>query len=219
MISRSLTLFATLAVALPCVAEVALYPTGPSEDAAFLRFINATDADASVKAASGARLELPVSAAASDFMTVPAGKSVTGVLQQEGAERVVELSVAPGEFASVVAVQTPTGLHLHTLREQPDDFNALKASLAYTNLDPSCAKAELKVAGRDVAIFSAVAEQTVQRRPINPVQLSVQLHCAGLPIGAPLALGQLEAGQRYTVLSVPAIPATRLLAATDNLAD
>ena len=67
-------------------------------------------------------------------------------------------------------------------------------------------------------LFKKVAEGSVQRRMINPVQLSVQLKCAGAPVGQPLTFG-LKAGERYSVLALPSASGSRLLFAPDSLAN
>jgi alginate O-acetyltransferase complex protein AlgF len=214
-----LSLFALLPVSLLQAAEIPLYPTGPSEDSAFLRFFNAGDTALELSAENGASLRLEGDVRASDFLTVPAGKPIKGSLKQGEAQQALDISVAPGEFASVVGIATEQGLNLVTVREVPDDFNALKASLAFYSLDASCANAGLQAAGRNVDIFKDVANGTLQRRSINPLNLSVQLRCGGASVGEPLALGELAAGQRYTLFLVPSAQGPRLFQAQDNLAN
>jgi hypothetical protein len=203
-------LLATAAAA----AEIPLYPTGPSEDSAFLRFVNAGSASLELVAAgSQAKLRLEGEHDVSDFLTVPAGKPIKGQLSSAGKTTALDVSVEPGEFATVV--ELPSG-DVVTVREQPDDFNALKASLALYNLDPACANAGLQVAGRGIDVFKDLGEGAVQRRSINPVSLTVQLRCGGADAGAALALGDLAAGQRYSLF---VLPGARLLMARDNLAN
>lgn len=214
-----LSLFALLPVSLLQAAEIPLYPTGPSEDSAFLRFFNAGDTALELSAENGASLRLEGDVRASDFLTVPAGKPIKGSLKQGEAQQALDISVAPGEFASVVGIATEQGLNLVTVREVPDDFNALKASLAFYSLDASCANAGLQAAGRNVDIFKDVANGALQRRSINPLKLSVQLRCGGASVGEPLALGELAAGQRYTLFLVPSAQGSRLYQAQDNLAN
>lgn len=214
-----LSLFALLPVSLLQAAEIPLYPTGPSEDSAFLRFFNAGQAALELSAENGASLRLEGEVRASDFLTVPAGKPIKGTLKQDGQAQQLDISVAPGEFASVVGIATEQGLNLVTVREVPDDFNALKASLAFYSLDSSCANAGLQAAGRNVDIFKDVANGALQRRSINPLNLSVQLRCGGASVGEPLALGELAAGQRYTLFLVPSAQGPRLFQAQDNLSN
>jgi alginate O-acetyltransferase complex protein AlgF len=214
-----LSLLALLPVTLLQAAEIPLYPTGPSEDSAFLRFFNAGQPALELSAANGASLRLEGDARASDFLTVPAGKPIKGTLKQADQTQQLDISVAPGEFATVVGITTQQGLNLLTVREVPDDFNALKASLAFYSLDAACANAGLQVAGRNVDIFKDVANGALQRRSINPLKLSVQLRCGGASVGEPLALGELAAGQRYTLFLVPSAQGSRLYQAQDNLAN
>ncbi len=214
-----LSLLPLLPVTLLQAAEIPLYPTGPSEDSAFLRFFNAGESALELSAANGASLRLEGDARASDFLTVPAGKPIKGTLKQTDQTQQLDISVAPGEFATVVGITTPQGLNLLTVREVPDDFNALKASLAFYSLDAACANAGLQVAGRNVDIFKDVANGALQRRSINPLKLSVQLRCGGASVGEPLALGELAAGQRYTLFLVPSAQGSRLYQAQDNLAN
>lgn len=199
--------------------EIALYPTGPSEDSAFLRFFNSTDTPLEMSAANGANLSLAGEQRASDFLTVPAAKAITGSLSQDGQQHVLNLNLEPGDFATVVALRDEQGLRYVTLREQPDDFNALKASLVLYNLTGSCTQAGVQAAGRKVDIFKAVAEGGVQRRSINPLALAVQLTCSGAAVGPAVELGQLAAGQRYSLFLVPTAQGPRLLSAQDNLAN
>lgn len=148
-------------------ADIPLYPTGPEQDAAFLRFANAT----------------------------------------------------PGEFATVAALADAKGATRQlVVREVPDDFNGLKASLAFINADATCADAGLEAVAQKAELFKKVAEGAVQRRMINPVELSVQLKCAGAPVGQPLTF-TLKAGERYSVLAVPSGTGSKLLFASDALAN
>ena len=198
-------------------AEIPLYPTGPSEDAAFLRFFNAGVSELSLSASNGAGLRL-AAGTASAGLTVPAGKTVDGKLALDERQQALKVEVAAGEFATVVSVPEATGLRLLTVREQPDDFNGLKASLAFYSLDPSCRQPGLSSANGKVRIFTDVPTGTAQRRSINPVTLSVQLTCASVRSGDPLDLGQLAAGQRYSLLLVPNAQGSRLTLIHDTLA-
>ncbi|KTT22394.1 cell division protein FtsQ [Pseudomonas oryzihabitans] len=199
-------------------AEIPLYPTGPSEDSAFLRFVNAGSEPLALQAAgSAARLQLDAAKPVSSYLTVPAAKPIKGELQRGDASAPLELSVAPGEFATLV-VLPGTPLVQRVVREQPDDFNALKASLAFYSLDPKCATPGLQAAGRNAEIFKDVADGTLQRRSLNAVALKVQLTCAGKAEGEPLDLGELKAGERYSVLLLPGASGPRLLATQDSVA-
>lgn len=216
---RLLALFSLFATGALQAAEIPLYPTGPSEDSAFLRFFNAGQGTLELAAAgSGTRLSVDDQQRVSDFLTVPAGKAVKGSLSLGDASQALDIQVEPGEFATVVGLPEADGLQLRVVREQPDDFNALKASLAFYSLDASCTEAGLQAAGRNLDIFKNVADGSLQRRSINPVKLSVQLTCAGAAQGEPLELGELQAGERYTVFLIPSAHGSQLIGVTDKLA-
>lgn len=228
-------------------AEIALYDTGPAEDAAFVRFVNAGSMPVEVAASgSKARLALTDTRPASDYLPVRGGSAIKGAMTTGATSAAIDLKVAPGEFVTVIGVPASTAsallaasgrtstsaaskgpgpvsapLTLQILRDSPDDFNALKSALAFYSAAPACAKAGLQVAGKGVDLFRDVAPASIARRLINPVALSVQLVCHGKPTGAVLSLGTLAAGQRYSVFAVPAAPAdggARLIAATDVVA-
>ncbi len=203
------------------LAEVQLYETGPSQDSSYLRFVNGSTQALEVEAsASKVKLVLQPSSPASDFQPVRARSEIKGALLQGSARQDVALSVQPGEFATVLGVTDGKGaLAVKVLREKPDSFNALKASIGFVNVDPSCTAAGLKVAGRDVALFENASGEAISRRMINPVVLSVQLVCGGQAVGAPLDLGQLQAGQRYSVFVVPSAQGARLVHSKDNVAN
>jgi hypothetical protein len=205
-------------------AEIPLYPTGPSQDAAFVRFVNAQAGGLEFSAAgANTRTKLSPEQPSSPFYTVDANTRVKGRFHAGGQPASdIGLTVKPGEFATVVALPGAGAVKQAILREQPDDFNALKVSLALYNIDPQCGNAGLNVVGRSAALFEAVAAGSLQRRALNPVSISVQLLCNGKVMPTTLALGALQAGQRYSVFVVPAASPTgatqRLFITSDSVA-
>ena len=198
--------------------EFALYPTGPAQDAAFIRFVNAGPAPLDVIAKAGqAPLRIDNEQPVSQMFAVDSGKPVTGSLVSNGQTLALKMNVGPGEFATVVVVPDGKGIRQVEVRETPDDFNGLKASLAFFNVDPSCSDATLRLPGRPGDVFKEVPVNSMQRRPVNPVNLSLQLLCGDADVGTPLALGELKAGERYSVLLVPSVSGPRLLGATDSV--
>lgn len=199
-------------------AEFALYPTGPSADSAFIRFVNASTASLDVIAQPGQKpLRLQASQPVSLLFPVDANKPIKGTLVIGDQKSTIDLKIEPGEFVTVFAVPDTAGLKAVTVREAPDDFNGLKASLAFINIDASCSDASLRPAGRTADLFKSVPVDSLQRRSINPVSLSVQLVCANANVGDPLVLGELKAGERYSVMLLPSANGPRLLNATDTL--
>jgi hypothetical protein len=210
-----------VAASCPVRADVQLYETGPSQDSSYVRFVNASEQALEVEAdASKVKLVLTPASPASDFQPVRARSEINGALLQGALRQSVSLSVQPGEFASVLGLADGKGgLVVKTVREKPDSFNALKASVGFVNIDPACTGAGLSVAGRDVALFENVSGDAVVRRMINPVALSVQLVCAGVAVGSPLDLGVLKSGQRYSVFVVPSPKGSKLVHALDSIAN
>ena len=200
-------------------AQVALYPTGPAEDSAFIRFINGGTAPLQVIAQKGQPpLKLDAAKLVSSFYPVAASGVIKGTLASGQKQLPLEVKAQPGEFATVVALPDAKGIKQVTVHDMPDDFNGLKASLGFFNLDASCADARLRPAGRNADLFKGVTQGNLQRRSINPVKLSVQLVCANANVGPALDLGELKAGERYSVFLLPSASGPRLLAATDALA-
>lgn len=219
--ARGWILFAPLMLSLHAeAADIALYPTGPDQDSAFLRFINADDRPLQLLGeGSRAGFSLEGSNTVSDYLPVPANQPIKGTLERNGKNQPLDIQVAAGEFASVIAL--PDGAHGFrqvVIHEQPDDFNSLKASLSFISAAPGCTQASLRAAGLNAVLFKDVPDGSVQRRAINPVRLSVQLVCAKTDVGAPLDLGQLKAGERYSVVLLPGVEGPFLMHATDVMA-
>lgn len=199
-------------------AEFALYPTGPSADSAFIRFVNAGSEPLDVAAQADQKpLRLETAQPVSLFFPVQTKTAVKGTLVSGQHKAALEQKVEPGEFATVFALPEGDGIKVVTVSEQPDDFNGLKASLAFINVDASCADASLRPAGRTADLFKAVPVDSLQRRSINPVSLSLQLVCANANVGEALDLGELKAGERYSVMLLPSATGPRLLNATDTV--
>ena len=202
-------------------AEIALYPTGPSEDSSFGRFVNGTDSPLDIVAAeSKSKIRLDGSHPSTNYYPVKAKSKISGKFILGDLQSNIDLSVKPGEFATVIALATADGKGLKqtVIREEPDDFNALKTSLSLYNLDSACASAGLNASGRSVSLFKQVATGKMERRSINPVKISVDLLCGGKLVGTPLNLGDLQAGQRYSVFVMPSSKGSRMFIASDAVA-
>ena len=215
------TLMACMAVSVQAAGPL-LYETGPAQDSAFVRFVNGLDhAVEVVPEGSRARLSLPTSKPLGDFLPVRPDTVIKGAFEARGQRAGVAVKTAPGAFSTVVAKPAGAGkpFTVTVLTEVPDDFSALRASLGFASLDKACVPAGLQTAGKGVALFSGVALEQLQRRQINPVKLTVQATCGGKPVGGVVDLGQLEAGQRYSVLLMPAAGgAPRVVFAADTVA-
>ena len=199
-------------------ADIPLYPTGPAEDAAFIRFVNAGTDTLQVIAQKGQPpLKLESAKPVSLFFPVTARSAIKGTLISGSTHLALTVQAKPGEFATVVALPDGRGIKQITVHDIPDDFNGLKASLGFFNLDSSCVNATLRPAGRSADLFKGVAQGSLQRRSLNPVKLALQLVCGNANVGPALELGELKAGERYSVLLLPTAGGPRLLFATDTL--
>jgi hypothetical protein len=205
--------------ALSSAADIPLYPTGPSADSSFVRFINGTDAALELTAAgSQAKVQLDAKTPATVFYPVRAKSDIKGQFTQAQSKSAIATTVKAGEFVSVIALADGATFKHVTIGEEPDDFNALKVSLAFYNVSAKCANAGLQVVGRNVMLFEKLGVNALTRRMINPVKISVQLLCGDQTVGAPLELGELTAGERYSVFAVPVVDATRIFIASDAVA-
>ncbi|MGK0673788.1 MAG: alginate O-acetyltransferase AlgF [Halothiobacillaceae bacterium] len=198
-------------------AEPKLYPTGPAEDAAFVRFVNALDGPLEVRAGKDARIELTAESS-TRWQAVKARTPLEATLGFGGKNEAVSVSVQPSEFVTVAAIpEGAAGWKVELGRESPTDFSAFKVSLGLLNLAADCPSATLKLTGKDVAIVEDVAPRTIKRRQINPVALSVELYCQGKRTGTPIDLGSLRAGERWTLLARPTREGTRIMPILDRM--
>lgn len=183
------------------VAEIQLYDTGPSEESSYVRFVNATDKAVSVTSSKGAaKIELGAGAEArvSRFFTVKAGTKLSATLQSDGRKASVNVTGKPWEYITVVML--PDGaaqLKTVLVRETPDDFNAMRSSLALFNLEAACGGAFMKGGANSATILDNVKPFSVQRRLVNPVKLTATIGCG--TASSEVGMSQLQAGERYSV--------------------
>ncbi|KPA92996.1 Alginate O-acetyl transferase AlgF [Pseudomonas asplenii] len=203
-------------------AQIALYPTGPSQDSAYLRFVNVSASPLELTP-DGARtsLKLEGDKVVSDFIPVPGGQAIKGTLSRDGHKAALEAKVAAGDFATVFALDDGhQGIRQLVVNEAFDIPNQLKASLALFDAESGCAEAKVNLAGRDVDLFQKAPAGNPRRQELNPRgSLAVQLICAGKPVGAAVELGALEANKRYSLLILPSSTGPRLITATDSVSN
>jgi len=200
-------------------AEIPLYPTGPEQDSSFIRFVNASpDKALKIQAQeTGASLSLEGGRQASNYLPVSSQSPIRGLLSQGSSQKNITVQPKPGEFVSVLAFEGKNGLETLEVREEGDDFTAVRASVAFYDLNPDCKNAGVKVSGHDVMLFDKVEAGKWVRRQVNPVPLSVQLVCDGNVTGPTVDLGTLQAGERYSLFLVPGDPASGFFHIKDTL--
>ncbi|MFZ6757825.1 cell division protein FtsQ [Undibacterium sp. Ji50W] len=191
-------------LAMAAHADNPLYETGPAQDSSFVRFLNASEDKASVvNGAAKVALAAHGDGRVSRFYPVKAGAKLAANVQVGAAKTAVEVVAKPGEFVTIAIVNKGTGIETVIIKESPTDFNASRSSLALLNLDTSCAVAGLNVAVKNTPILDAVKPATVQRRLVNPISLKAQAMCDAKAEGKTVDLGQLQAGERYSVVVMP----------------
>ncbi|MCX7192981.1 MAG: alginate O-acetyltransferase AlgF [Proteobacteria bacterium] len=184
-------------------AEPQLYETGPSEESSYIRFVNATEKSISVVSSKGsAKVELTAKAQGrvSRFFPVKSGSRLSANIQSDGHKTSVEVTGRAWEYITVAVLPDGAAQIKTTLvRETPEDFNAMRASLALFNLDAQCGAALMQGGAKNSSILDDVKPFSVQRRLINPVKLNVTVTCKGQTASAGVDLAQLQAGERYSV--------------------
>jgi alginate O-acetyltransferase complex protein AlgF len=200
-------------------ADIPLYPTGPSQDSTFVRFINATNSNLSVSAGgSRSKIKLDTTQPASQYYPVTSKSKVLGEFANEFESSSISVNSKSGEFTSIAALNNGKHLKQLIIKETPSDFNSLKSSIALYNLnEKNCQSAGLNIVGKDIALFSQIKFGSFERRSINPVAISVQLTCDGKATGKNLDLGTLQAGQRYSIFVFAGDIDPRVIAATDSI--
>jgi alginate O-acetyltransferase complex protein AlgF len=219
-----LAALATLAPFAPSAISAAprLYDTGPAQDLALVRFVNAGTQPLTVKSGgngggngnASASLVVAPEAPVTDYQPARSDAPVTGQWQLGGRTLPISLRVKAGGSASAVAWADESGqLAGASFIEAPPQFDPQRASLAFYNADARCTAAALAAASSGtapssspagVAIFENQAALATARRAVNPVKLAVQARCNGQPVEGTVDLGSLQAGQRYSVFLVPA---------------
>lgn len=184
-------------VSMNALAEIPLYATGPGDgdNLAYVRYVNATAGEVTVLADKAkVVLNSKNDGRVSPFFAIKAGTKLAVAVQRGSAKEVLNVTGKPWEYLTVVAGADKSV----TIRETPDDFNAMRASLALFNADAQCAEAMLQGGAKHTAIVDKVAPFSVQRRLVNPIKLTASVSCAG-QAGQELDFAQLQAGERYSV--------------------
>lgn len=187
-----------------------LYETGPGGDSSFVRFVNGTDVKIVVSNSSTRnKLDLGIQNASrvSSFLPVKAGTRLSARVAVGSQNFTISMVAKPGEFITVAAVPDGSGgWKSLQLREIPSSFTSNRPSLAAFNFNEACQSAQVDSAGKSDGIFKNATTQAIQRRLVGAVKAQVQVSCAGKPMGAPLDLGLLEAGERYSIFLLPSQP-------------
>jgi alginate O-acetyltransferase complex protein AlgF len=201
-------------------AEGRLYPSGPPNGVAYLRFVNLAPQEVTITSPA-AKISIPANDGrrVGEFDPVTPGTPLTGTVQLGAATKPIDLTLKANEFVTVAVSGAADGVAITMFREEPSDFNALKSSLALFNLDQGCVAAELLAGDNHLSVISAVAPGASARRLVNPVDVILAVSCGDPASAVPAKLGALAAGERYSVFVVGAPgPGRQIVAQRDEQA-
>ena len=146
------------------------------------------------------------------------GVALTGSAQLGEATKPINVTLAANEFATVAVIADGGGVAVKVFRETPTDFNAMKSSLALFNADKDCTKAELVAGDQHQSVISDLAPDALGRRSVNPVKVALAVACGDPAQAVPAKLGQLNAGDRYSIFAVAGKAGPEIVAARDEQA-
>ena len=201
-------------------ADGRLYPSGPPNGVAYLRFVNLTAHDVTITSPA-AKIAIPAEAGhrVREFDPVPPGVELTGTAQFGEASKPIDVKLTANEFATAaVMADGADGIAVMVFRETPSDFNALKSSLGLFNADKSCAAAQLVAGDNHQPVITDVAPGGIGRRQVNPVNAELAVMCGAAASAIQAKLGQLNAGDRYSVFVVAGASGTDIVAQRDEQA-
>ena len=201
-------------------ADGRLYPSGPPNGVAYLRFVNLAPREVTI-ISPAAKIAIPADAAhrVGAFDPVTPGVSLTGTARLGQATKPIEVKLAANEFATVAVVSDGAdAIAVTVFRETPSDFNALKSSLGLFNADKSCAAARLVAGDKHQQVIGDVAPGAVGRRQVNPVNTALAVACGDPAQALPATLGQLNAGDRYSVFVAAGASGPEIVAQRDEQA-
>jgi alginate O-acetyltransferase complex protein AlgF len=214
------TAFAVGGAGSVAAAEGRLYPSGPPNGVAYLRFVNLASHEVTITSPA-AKITIPADAAhrLGEFDPVTPGVALTGAAQFGEATKPIDVTLKANEFVTVAVVADGAdGIAVSVFREDPSDFNALKSSLALFNADKGCAAAQLVAGDNHQAVISDVAPGAIGRRLVNPVNAALGVACGDPAQAAPAKLGQLNAGDRYSIFVVAGTAGPEVVAGRDEQA-
>lgn len=210
--------------ALPCgtsnAAEGRLYPSGPPNGVAYLRFVNLTSKEVTISSPA-AKIAIPPDDAhrVGEFDPVAPGTELTGSAQLGAVTKPIDVTLKANEFATVaVSADGVDGISLTVFRDTPSDFNAQKSSLALFNADKGCPQGQLVAGDSHVSVIADVAPGATGRRLVNPVDAQLAVACGDPAQATPAKLGRLNAGDRYSIFVIGSASGPQVVAQRDEQA-
>jgi alginate O-acetyltransferase complex protein AlgF len=200
-------------------AEGRLYPSGPPNGVAYLRFVNLAPNEVTI-ISPAAKIVIPAEDAhrIGEFDPVTPGVALTGSAQFGEATKPINVTLTANEFVTVAVVADGDGIALSVFRETPNDFNALKSSLGLFNADKNCSQAQFVAGDNHQSVIADVAPGALGRRLVNPVDVALGVACGDAAQAVPAKLGQLNAGDRYSIFVIAGQSGPQVVAQRDEQA-
>ncbi len=193
---------ATLATASQAVAQGQVYDPLPPPGSAYVRFVNASGDEVTVRPdfLPGQTLGTGAAQRVTAYAVVQnvKGKQLAMQMQAQARTGKLTFTAEPGSFNTVL-VEAAGAQSLQAVQvTDKTDFNQSRARLSFYNATPDCAAATLAIASGGAVVFQDVAPGTAKARSVNPVAVAVDAGCAQGG-RAPLDLAGLEAGGMYSI--------------------
>ncbi len=182
-----------------------LYGPQPPAGSAFVRFVNATGGELSLRPdflpAQTLGTQPVQRVTAYQVVERVAGRALNVEARAAGATARAALSANAGGFVTVLVTQGPGNTLTARAVTDGGDGNQTRARLAFYNAAPECPAAALGLEG-GATIFADVAPSASKTRSVNPSAASLVAAC-GDRRGAAFPLSGLEAGGRYSIWMLP----------------
>ena len=191
-----------LGIAGQAAAQGQVYDPLPPPGSAYVRFVNASGDEVTIRPdflpgqtlGTGAAQRVTAYAVVENVQ----GKKLALQMQAKSQNGQLSFTAEPGSFNTML-VQATGAQSLRAVQVvDKTDFNQSRARLSFYNATPDCAAARLAIAPDGPVVFQDVAPGAAKARSVNPVSVAVNAGCAqGGP--APLDLAGLEAGGMYSI--------------------
>ena len=217
---RVLGAAALLAIAGQAAAQGQVYDPLPPPGSAYVRFVNASGDEVTVRPdfLPGQTLGTVAAQRVTAYAVVQnvQGKTLALQVQSNAQSGQLSFTAEPGSFNTML-VEAAGAQALRAVQVvDQTDFNQSRARLSFYNAT-DCAGATLAIAPDGPVVFQDVAPGTAKARSVNPVSVAVSAGCAQGG-RAPLDLAGLEAGGMYSIWLMPDGGGVRTLLTRDATA-
>lgn len=179
-----------------------VYDPQPPAGSAYMRFVNALDAELTLRPGflPQRRLGTSPEQRVTAYLVVErvADRPLLLEAQAPSLTGRATLRAAPGSYVTVILHRALDGGIAASPVVDQAEFNRARARLSFYNATADCADARLSLAPDGTVIFQEVAPGAVKTRSVNPVSAELRGECGG-QAAAPFALEGLEPGGTYSI--------------------